>query len=114
MRLAVGNGLRASVWDKFVQRFKIKRVGEFYGATECNCSLINIDGKVGFCTMALNLGLMVKNKQNYDVMLDLGGSMWLQQSHSAHLLPRQTCEGPGGSEGTTAGFPGSVYPLFAW
>uniref|UniRef100_A0A8C7Z9W4 Long-chain-fatty-acid--CoA ligase n=1 Tax=Oryzias sinensis TaxID=183150 RepID=A0A8C7Z9W4_9TELE len=25
------------------------RVGEFYGATECNCSLINIDGKVGAC-----------------------------------------------------------------
>uniref|UniRef100_A0A8C7Z6Z5 Very long-chain fatty acid transport protein n=1 Tax=Oryzias sinensis TaxID=183150 RepID=A0A8C7Z6Z5_9TELE len=49
VRLAVGNGLRASVWEKFVQRFKIKRVGEFYGATECNCSLINIDGKVGAC-----------------------------------------------------------------
>uniref|UniRef100_A0A665WLC1 Long-chain-fatty-acid--CoA ligase n=1 Tax=Echeneis naucrates TaxID=173247 RepID=A0A665WLC1_ECHNA len=34
---------------QFVQRFRIQRVGEFYGATECNCSLINIDGKVGAC-----------------------------------------------------------------
>ncbi|RVE75619.1 hypothetical protein OJAV_G00000500 [Oryzias javanicus] len=49
VRLAIGNGLRASVWEEFVQRFKIQRVGEFYGATECNCSLINIDGKVGAC-----------------------------------------------------------------
>lgn len=48
VRVAIGNGLRPSVWEEFVQRFKIQRVGEFYGATECNCSLINIDGKVGF------------------------------------------------------------------
>ncbi|XP_044046182.1 long-chain fatty acid transport protein 1-like [Siniperca chuatsi] len=49
VRIAIGNGLRPSVWEEFVQRFRIKRVGEFYGATECNCSLINIDGKVGAC-----------------------------------------------------------------
>ncbi len=46
VRVAFGNGLRPSVWEEFVQRFRIRRVGEFYGATECNCSLINIDGKV--------------------------------------------------------------------
>ncbi|KAI3352950.1 hypothetical protein L3Q82_019517, partial [Scortum barcoo] len=49
VRVAVGNGLRPSVWEEFVQRFRIRRIGEFYGATECNCSLINIDGKVGAC-----------------------------------------------------------------
>ncbi|XP_042341828.1 long-chain fatty acid transport protein 1-like [Plectropomus leopardus] len=49
VRLALGNGLRPSVWEEFVQRFRIRRVGEFYGATECNCSLLNIDGKVGAC-----------------------------------------------------------------
>ncbi|XP_070711238.1 long-chain fatty acid transport protein 1-like [Pempheris klunzingeri] len=49
VRVAYGNGLRPSVWEEFVQRFRIQRVGEFYGATECNCSLINIDGKVGAC-----------------------------------------------------------------
>ncbi|KAM9770427.1 long-chain fatty acid transport protein 1-like [Menidia menidia] len=49
VRVAIGNGLRPAVWEEFVQRFRIKRVGEFYGATECNCSLINIDGKVGSC-----------------------------------------------------------------
>ncbi|XP_061736514.1 long-chain fatty acid transport protein 1-like isoform X2 [Nerophis ophidion] len=49
VRIAIGNGLRQSVWEEFVQRFGIKHVGEFYGATECNCSLVNIDGTVGAC-----------------------------------------------------------------
>ncbi|XP_040893191.1 long-chain fatty acid transport protein 1-like [Toxotes jaculatrix] len=49
VRVAIGNGLRPAVWEEFVQRFRIHRVGEFYGATECNCSLLNIDGKVGAC-----------------------------------------------------------------
>ncbi|XP_006631709.2 long-chain fatty acid transport protein 1a [Lepisosteus oculatus] len=49
VRLAVGNGLRPSVWEAFTQRFNIKQVGEFYGATECNCSIANMDGKVGAC-----------------------------------------------------------------
>ncbi|KAK2815878.1 hypothetical protein Q5P01_026345 [Channa striata] len=49
VRVALGNGLRSCVWDEFVRRFRIRQVGEFYGATECNCSLINIDGKVGAC-----------------------------------------------------------------
>lgn len=46
VRLAVGNGLRPSVWEAFTQRFGIKQIGEFYGATECNCSIANMDGKV--------------------------------------------------------------------
>uniref|UniRef100_A0AAX7UN97 Very long-chain fatty acid transport protein n=1 Tax=Astatotilapia calliptera TaxID=8154 RepID=A0AAX7UN97_ASTCA len=49
VRVAIGNGLRPSVWEEFVKRFRIQRIGEFYGATECNCSLLNIDGKVGAC-----------------------------------------------------------------
>lgn len=49
VRLAVGNGLRPSVWEAFTERFGIKQIGEFYGATECNCSIANMDGKVGAC-----------------------------------------------------------------
>lgn len=48
VRLAVGNGLRPSVWEAFVERFRVKQIGEFYGATECNCSIANMDGKVRF------------------------------------------------------------------
>ncbi|XP_043940390.1 long-chain fatty acid transport protein 1 [Protopterus annectens] len=49
VRLAVGNGLRPNIWEAFSQRFHIKQIGEFYGATECNCSVANLDGTVGSC-----------------------------------------------------------------
>ncbi|XP_072567880.1 long-chain fatty acid transport protein 1a isoform X1 [Paramormyrops kingsleyae] len=49
VRLAVGNGLRPSVWEAFTTRFCVPHIGEFYGATECNCSIANMDGKVGAC-----------------------------------------------------------------
>uniref|UniRef100_A0A7N8XH48 long-chain-fatty-acid--CoA ligase n=1 Tax=Mastacembelus armatus TaxID=205130 RepID=A0A7N8XH48_9TELE len=49
VRLAVGNGLRPSVWEAFTERFEVAQIGEFYGATECNCSIANMDGKVGAC-----------------------------------------------------------------
>ncbi|NXP82716.1 S27A1 protein, partial [Ramphastos sulfuratus] len=64
VRLALGNGLRASIWQEFRSRFRIRQIGEFYGATECNCSLANLDGKVGgkgwavsSCPSVLLLGL---------------------------------------------------------
>ena len=47
LRIATGNGLRPDIWDDFKNRFKIKRILEFYGATEGNISLINYDGKSG-------------------------------------------------------------------
>uniref|UniRef100_A0A7N6AT58 Very long-chain fatty acid transport protein n=1 Tax=Anabas testudineus TaxID=64144 RepID=A0A7N6AT58_ANATE len=49
VRMAVGNGLRPSVWEAFTERFGVAQIGEFYGATECNCSIANMDGKVGAC-----------------------------------------------------------------
>nr|XP_020139377.1 long-chain fatty acid transport protein 1 [Microcebus murinus] len=49
VRLAVGNGLRPAIWEEFARRFGVRQIGEFYGATECNCSIANMDGKVGSC-----------------------------------------------------------------
>ncbi|KAF5913708.1 hypothetical protein HPG69_017484 [Diceros bicornis minor] len=49
VRLAVGNGLRPAIWEEFAERFGVRHIGEFYGATECNCSIANVDGKVGSC-----------------------------------------------------------------
>ncbi|XP_026318265.1 long-chain fatty acid transport protein 1-like [Hyposmocoma kahamanoa] len=43
----LGNGLRPQIWEEFVNRFNIKKVVEFYGATEGNSNLINLDSKVG-------------------------------------------------------------------
>jgi fatty-acyl-CoA synthase len=47
LRLAFGNGLRPDVWEQMAQRFKIPHILEFYGSTEGNVSLLNLDGKVG-------------------------------------------------------------------
>lgn len=46
VRTALGNGLRHSIWTEFSGRFNIPQVAEFYGATECNCSLGNFDSQV--------------------------------------------------------------------
>lgn len=47
VRMALGNGLRQSIWEEFMNRFSIPQIAEFYGATECNCSLGNFGNKVG-------------------------------------------------------------------
>ncbi|MFC5285473.1 AMP-binding protein [Actinokineospora guangxiensis] len=41
VRVVVGNGLRPELWDDFTSRFGIKRVAEFYGASECNLAFVN-------------------------------------------------------------------------
>jgi fatty-acyl-CoA synthase len=47
LRLAFGNGLRPDVWEQMEHRFKIPRILEFYGSTEGNVSLMNLDGTTG-------------------------------------------------------------------
>ena len=42
VRVIVGNGLRPDIWDEFTKRFGIKRVVEFYAASEGNTAFINI------------------------------------------------------------------------
>jgi len=42
-----GNGLRAEIWEGFVNRFGVYHIGELYGSTEGNCNIVNIDSKVG-------------------------------------------------------------------
>lgn len=37
-----GNGLRPQIWKPFVDRFGVKQIGEFYGATEGNSNLGNL------------------------------------------------------------------------
>jgi fatty-acyl-CoA synthase len=42
VRLIAGNGLRPEIWDEFTTRFGIKRVCEFYAASESNSGFLNI------------------------------------------------------------------------
>ncbi|KAJ0181724.1 hypothetical protein K1T71_002446 [Dendrolimus kikuchii] len=47
VRTVYGNGMRPTIWTDFVKRFNIKKVVEFYGATEGNANIVNIDNKTG-------------------------------------------------------------------
>ncbi|MBP6014871.1 MAG: long-chain-acyl-CoA synthetase [Alphaproteobacteria bacterium] len=47
LRVVMGNGLRPEIWPSFKSRFNIPHIIEFYGATEGNVALVNMDGKVG-------------------------------------------------------------------
>jgi len=47
VRMMFGNGLRPQIWKKFVDRFGIKQINEFYGSTEGNCSVGNFSNKIG-------------------------------------------------------------------
>ena len=47
LRIAMGNGLRPEVWEPFQKRFAIPRIVEFYGSTEGNVALFNVNNKVG-------------------------------------------------------------------
>ncbi|KAL3089880.1 hypothetical protein niasHT_022512 [Heterodera trifolii] len=47
--LLTGNGLRPQIWRAFVQRFGIAKIGEFYGSTEGNSNLLNLDNRPGSC-----------------------------------------------------------------
>ncbi|MBJ7289847.1 long-chain-acyl-CoA synthetase [Williamsia sp.] len=54
VRVAVGNGMRAEIWDEFSERFGIDRIVEFYAASESNLAFINIFNvkrTVGFCPL---------------------------------------------------------------
>ena len=47
IRAMIGNGLSPDVWVRFRDRFHIHKIVEFYGATEGNVGLMNVDGQVG-------------------------------------------------------------------
>lgn len=65
IRWAMGNGLRPEVWPGFVGRFNIPHIIEFYGATEGNVSLINLDGPIGAVGRAPNY---LKSKFNCEII----------------------------------------------
>lgn len=56
VRVICGNGLRPEIWDEFTRRFGIKRVCEFYAASEGNTAFLNIFNvprSTGICPMPL-------------------------------------------------------------
>ncbi|XP_054145438.1 long-chain fatty acid transport protein 6-like [Melozone crissalis] len=47
VRIALGNGIRPSVWKEFLMRFGPVKIFEFYGSTEGSLSFLNYTNKIG-------------------------------------------------------------------
>ncbi len=47
LRVGVGNGMRGDIWVPFQERFGVPLIREFYGATEGNAPIINLEGRPG-------------------------------------------------------------------
>ncbi|XP_045479747.1 long-chain fatty acid transport protein 4-like isoform X2 [Harmonia axyridis] len=42
-----GNGMKPTTWKQFVEAFNVGQIYEFYGSTEGNFALFNLDNKIG-------------------------------------------------------------------
>ncbi|HET6472076.1 MAG TPA: long-chain-acyl-CoA synthetase [Pseudomonadales bacterium] len=62
----VGNGLRPDIWLDFKRRFRIRRITEFYGASEGNVAFMNLLNKDRTIGMTANKIALVR----YDVDAD--------------------------------------------
>ena len=49
LRVMMGAGLGADIWEEFRDRFGIERILEGWSSTEANTNLINVDGRPGAC-----------------------------------------------------------------
>lgn len=49
VRVMMGAGLGADIWERFQERFGIARILEGWSSTEANTNLINLDNRVGSC-----------------------------------------------------------------
>jgi acyl-CoA synthetase (AMP-forming)/AMP-acid ligase II len=74
IRVAVGNGLRPDVWPDFQRRFGITTVREFYGATEGNAPLANLEGRPGMLgTLSYGQALVACDQETGKVHRDRRG-----------------------------------------
>ncbi len=60
IRLFMGNGLRGDIWRKLQSRFRIPLIREYYGATEGNLGLANLEGRPGMIGRLLPFVALVK------------------------------------------------------
>lgn len=75
---ALGAGLRPEIWEGFQERFGIPRIVEFYGATEGNVGLVNIDGVPG---------MMGRLQRDHDVFLAAGaGEAAIKRDANGHAI----------------------------
>lgn len=49
IRLMYGNGMKKEIWRDFIRRFNVSKIGEIYGCTEGNTTIVNLDCTIGAC-----------------------------------------------------------------
>lgn len=87
IRMAVGNGLRKDVWEAFSARFRIPVIREFYGATEGNSPIINLEGRPGMLgRLVFGQALIACDPQTGDVERDERGHCVRRTRASDHGL----------------------------
>ncbi len=84
LRGGTGNGLRPDIWEEFTGRFGIPVMREFYGATEGNAPMFNIEGRPGMVGRLrpgqlivkcdLSSGEIVRNAQGLCDPVGVGGT----------------------------------------
>jgi acyl-CoA synthetase (AMP-forming)/AMP-acid ligase II len=70
LQAILGAGLRPEIWEGFQERFGIPKIYEFYGATEGNVGLVNID-----CVP----GMMGRLQRDHDVFRALPGTAEIER-----------------------------------
>jgi fatty-acyl-CoA synthase len=78
IRFCVGNGMRPEVWERFRSRFGIPHVVEFYGATESNVSMVNLEdrvGSVGKPPFGLRVAILRYDVESQDLVRDAAGRL---------------------------------------
>src|SRR5208283_1374943 len=63
VRVAMGNGLRPDVWNKFKERFGVGTIAEFYGATEGSFATFNLSKN------DYSMGAVGRNGWLYDMLV---------------------------------------------
>ncbi|MEH6592852.1 MAG: long-chain-acyl-CoA synthetase [Halioglobus sp.] len=71
LKRMTGAGMTAEVWKSFVERFGDIEIYEGWGATEANCSMMNLDGLPGACGRIPFKELSNARLVKYDVQNDV-------------------------------------------
>lgn len=78
VRVALGNGLRPDVWNRFKERFGVEYIAEFYGATEGSFATWNLSRN------DFGMGAVGRNGWLYSVLVGTGTAI-VQVDFSADL-----------------------------
>ncbi|UXI15381.1 phosphoribosylaminoimidazole carboxylase [Sarcoptes scabiei] len=97
IRLLFGSGLKKEIWIDFQKRFKVRQIGEIYGATEANIKIFNIDNKEGSCgfipyyygfltRLLFHIHLVRVDPETFELMRDQNGRCILARPGELGML----------------------------